>query len=121
MTSEDGKDLLESLRGGGFGKLLEQAQGLQAKMAEVQQRLGRIEVEGEAGGGMVKVTANGRAEVVRVEIEESLFRPEDRTMVQDLIVVATNNAMQKAKALASSEMSALTGGLGLGNLPGFGP
>jgi DNA-binding YbaB/EbfC family protein len=92
---------------GDIGKLLEQAQGLSKSMAAAQERLGRVSVVGEAGGGMVKVEVNGRQEVVKIDIEAEILRPEDRQMVQDLLVVAVNQGLERAKGLAAGELGAL--------------
>lgn len=108
---------------GNLANLLKGAQELQKKMAEVQERLAAETVEGSAGGGMVRIVANGRGEVVQIEIEPSLMNAEDREMLQDLVVAATNQALARAREQMQNEMTGLLGGLklppGMMNLPGF--
>lgn len=107
----------------GFGKLgdlsnlMKSAQEMQQKLAEIQERLADMTVVGDSGGGMVRVVASGKQEIISIEIDESLFT-EDREMTQDLVVAATNIALTKARELAQREMSAIVGNLppGLGDL-----
>ena len=96
-----------------LGNLMKQAQQMQEKMAEMQARLGDIEVAGAAGGGMVQVTLNGKGEMRRVRIDPSLAKPEDVTVLEDLLVAASNDARVKVEALAQDEMRKITGGLPL--------
>jgi DNA-binding YbaB/EbfC family protein len=98
---------------GDMAKLMKQAQEFQAKMTEVQDRLESIEVTGEAGAGLVKVTATAKGAVRAVAIDPSLFRPEEREGVEDLIVAAIQDAQARASAAAQSEMGRLTEGLDL--------
>jgi DNA-binding YbaB/EbfC family protein len=98
---------------GDMAKLMKQAQEFQAKMTEVQDRLESIEVTGEAGAGLVKVTATAKGAVRAVAIDPSLFRPEEREVVEDLIVAAIQDAQARASAAAQSEMGRLTEGLDL--------
>jgi nucleoid-associated protein EbfC len=98
---------------GDMGKLMQQAQEMQAKMAEVQARLDTMEVEGEAGAGLVRATASGKGELRRLSIDPSLFKPEEREVVEDLIVAAVKEAMTRAQAAAQAEMAKLTEGLNL--------
>ncbi len=112
MSDEDKRaGMPEGLQG-----LLEQAQGMQKRLAEVQSELARRTAVGEAGGGMVRVTVNGRNEVLRVEIEPEVIDREEREMLQDLVVAATNAAMQTAAEMVAREMGKVTGGL---NIPGL--
>lgn len=99
-----------------IGKLMKQAQQMQAKMAELQEELARTEFEVSSGGGMVTVRMNGQQEVLAVKIEEEVFAEGDREMLEDLIVAAINEARQKAADLAKEQMSSLTGGM---NIPGL--
>ena len=106
--------------GGGFGdmgQMLKAAQDMQAKMGEVQERLGSITVDGEAGAGMVRATATARGEVTALTIDPTIFRPEDKEVVEDLIVAAITDAQAKAKARSQEEMGRVAEGLGLP--PGF--
>ena len=97
---------------GNFGNMMKQAQQLQASMQKAQEEIAALEVSGEAGGGMVKVTVNGRHEVKRVQIEPSLMG-EDREMLEDLIAAAMNDAVRKAEAASQAKMAGLMGGLQL--------
>ena len=98
---------------GDMGKLMKQAQEMQSKMTEAQERLGSIEVEGEAGAGMVKAIATARGDLKRLDIDPSLFNPEDKEVVEDLIVAAVKDAQEKAAETAQSEMAKVTEGLPL--------
>jgi nucleoid-associated protein EbfC len=100
----------------GLGKMMKQAQQLQAKMLKLQEELADKTVETSAGGGMVKVVANGRQQLVSIQIEKEVVDPEDVEMLQDLILAAANDALTKAQEMAAEEMNKLTGGL---NLPGM--
>lgn len=96
-----------------LGALMKQAQQMQAKMAELQQQLASMEVTGASGGGMVKVTLNGKSEARRVSIDQSLFEEKDREVLEDLILAAFNDARSKAEAANKEKMAELTGGLTL--------
>lgn len=99
-----------------MGKLMKQAQQLQTKMAKLQEELGDKTIEASAGGGMVKVIANGRQEIVSIGIEKEVVDPEDVDMLQDLILAAVNEALTRSQSMVSEQMSKLTGGL---NIPGL--
>ncbi|MEL6363372.1 MAG: YbaB/EbfC family nucleoid-associated protein [Pseudomonadota bacterium] len=96
-----------------LGDIMKQAAGLQQKMQDLQQELERLEVEGQSGGGMVKVTLTGKGRAVRVAIENDLLNPEEGEVLEDLLVAALNDAKDKAEAKAAEEMKALTEGLPL--------
>lgn len=96
-----------------LGQMMKQAQQIQAKMAEMQSRLGEIEVQGQAGGGMVKVTVNGKGDLVKVAIDPSLLKPDEAEVVEDLILAAFHDAKSKVDAQVQAEMAKLTGGLNL--------
>ncbi len=96
--------------------MLRQAQQLQAKMAKVQEELKTLTVEGTSGGGVVKVTANGHQEVLAITIDKEVVKPEDAEMLQDLVLDAVKDAIEKSKALASQKLSILTGGM---KIPGM--
>jgi len=96
-----------------LGNLMKQAQQMQSKMADMQAKLGELEVEGAAGGGMVKVVVTGKGEARRLKIDPSLIVPDDAEMLEDLIVAAFNDARSKSEAMMQSEMSKLTAGLPL--------
>ena len=99
-----------------FGKLMKQAQQMQAKMAQLQEELAKTEFEVSSGGGMVTVRMNGQQEVLAVKIEDEVFSDGDKEMLEDLIVAAINEARQKAAEMAKEQMSSLTGGM---NIPGL--
>jgi DNA-binding YbaB/EbfC family protein len=101
---------------GGLGNILKQAQKMQEDLQKAQEKLAREEVVGEAGGGMVKVTMNGRHEVKRVEIDPSLMS-DDKDMLEDLVAAAVNAAAQKVGEKMQENMAGLTSGLPLP--PGF--
>lgn len=94
-----------------FGKLLRQAQQVQAKMAEMQERLAQRSVEASAGGGMVKIVMNGRHEVLSVTIDPEVVDPSDVEMLEDLVAAAVNEARGRVDEMVREEMSSLTGGL----------
>jgi nucleoid-associated protein EbfC len=96
-----------------LGNLMKQAQQMQAKMAEMQEKLAAMEIVGTSGAGMVNATVNGKGEVKRIKIDKSIVDPNDVEMLEDLIVAAINDARGKVEAHAASEMEKLTGGLGL--------
>ena len=100
---------------GGMANLMKQAQKMQQKMAEAQEQLGDVTVEGSAGGGMVTVKANGKQEVLSVKIEEEVM-DDDVEILEDLIVAAVNQALTKAGEAAQEKMNEAAGGM-LGNLP----
>ena len=101
---------------GGLGDMMKQFQKMQARMEEIQAELEKTEIEGTAGGGMVRVMANGKQDILSITIDKEVVNPDDVEMLQDLIVAAVNQARQKAAELANEKMSELTGGL---NLPGM--
>jgi DNA-binding YbaB/EbfC family protein len=98
--------------------MLGKVKDLQAKMKEAQETLGTIVETGEAGGGMVKVTINGKKQLLNVEIDEDLLKPSDREVVQDLIVAATNIAMGNIEGKIKEHLQQATNGL-LPNIPGL--
>jgi len=100
----------------GMGKMMKQAQQLQAKMLKLQEELAEKTVETSAGGGMVKAVANGRQQLVSIQIEKEVVDPDDVEMLQDLILAAVNDALTKAQEMVAEEMNKLTGGL---NIPGM--
>ena len=103
---------------GAMGDLLKQAQEMQSRMAKIQEELANKTVQGSAGGGMVHVTVNGQFNIMAVQLETSVVNPAEKEMLEDLILAAVNDGMRKARELASSEMSKLTGGL---KIPGLMP
>lgn len=91
---------------------------MQARMQEVQENLGKITETGEAGAGMVKVVANGKKQLVSIEIDPDMFKADDREIVQDLIVAAANNALEKVEEKAKAELQKSTEGM-MPNIPGL--
>jgi DNA-binding YbaB/EbfC family protein len=100
----------------GMGNLMKEAQKLQSKMLKLQEELAQKTVESTAGGGMIKVVANGRQQIVSIAIEKEVVDPDDVEMLQDLLLAAVNDALVKSQEMVSSEMSKLTGGM---NIPGM--
>ena len=96
-----------------LGNMMKQAQEMQAKMAEMQERLGDLEVGGQSGGGLVAVTLNGKGEVRTVKIDKSLVDPDDIEVMEDLIVAAINDAKAKVESTVQEETAKLMGGLKL--------
>ncbi|MDH3399990.1 MAG: YbaB/EbfC family nucleoid-associated protein [Chromatiales bacterium] len=97
---------------GGIGQLMKQAQQMQENMQKAQEELGRMEVTGESGAGMVKVVMTGKHEVRRVEIDDSLLG-DDKEMLEDLVAAAINDAVHRIERGTSEKMSSLTSGMSL--------
>ena len=97
---------------GGMGNLMKQAQQMQAKMAKAQEELAQMEVTGESGAGMVKVTMTGSHNVRRVEIDDSLM-DDDKEMLEDLIAASFNDAVRRVEEQNKEKMGSLTGGMQL--------
>ena len=96
-----------------FMGMMKQAAQLQTKMQELQAELDRIEVEGTAGGGMVTVTLTAKSDLKSVKIDDSLFKPSDKDILEDLLVAAHADARRKAEGVMQEKMKGLTGGLPL--------
>ena len=96
---------------GNIGQMMKQAQMMQENMRRMQEQLGTMEVEGQSGSGMVKITVSCKHEVRRVSIDPSLTA--DREMLEDLLVAAFNDAARKVEATTAEKMGALTAGMGL--------
>lgn len=101
---------------GGMGNLMKQAQQMQAKMAKAQEEIANMEVTGEAGAGMVKVTMTGNHNVRRVNIDQSLME-DDKDMIEDLVAAAFNDAVRRVEETSKDKMGSLTGGMQMP--PGF--
>ncbi|WP_459925192.1 YbaB/EbfC family nucleoid-associated protein [Desulfatiferula olefinivorans] len=101
---------------GNMGNMMKQAQKLQQKMMKLQEELAEQTVEATAGGGMVKVVANGKQQILSIAIEKEVVDPDDVDMLQDLITAAVNDALTKSQEMVSSQMGKLTGGM---NIPGL--
>ncbi|MDH3252272.1 MAG: YbaB/EbfC family nucleoid-associated protein [Ignavibacteria bacterium] len=103
--------------------MMKQLQKMQERIAKVQEELEAKTVLGESGGGMVKVTANGKQQIVKVQIDKEVVDADDIEMLEDLVIAATNKALEEAGKMAQEEMGKVTSGMipnipGL-NLPGF--
>ncbi len=99
-----------------MGNILKQAQAMQAQMAKVQEQASAKTVTGTAGGGSVTVTANGAMQLLGIAIDPEVVKSGDVEMVQDLVMAASNDALQKAREMMANEMKAVTGGM---NVPGL--
>ncbi|MBM6550327.1 YbaB/EbfC family nucleoid-associated protein [Marinomonas ostreistagni] len=101
---------------GGMGNMMRQAQKMQENMQKVQEEIGNMEVEGQAGAGLVKITMTGRHDVKRVSIDDSLFE-DDKEMLEDLVAAAINDAVRNIDATSKEKMAAATDGMPIP--PGF--
>ena len=99
-----------------MGNLMKQAQQFQTKMNKLQEELGEQAVEASSGGGMVSVVVNGRQELLSISIDKEVINPEDPDMLQDLIMAAVNDGINRSKAMVNDGMSELTKGI---NIPGI--
>jgi len=100
----------------GMGNLAKMAQQMQADMARIQQELESLQVEGSAGGGVVKAVVTGKQEMVSVTIDPSVVDPDDVEMLQDLVVAAVGDALMNARSTAEQKLARVTGGL---QIPGM--
>ncbi len=98
-----------------FNKILEKAKEIESKVKESQEKIKNIKAEGSSGGGDVKIVLNGDGEIESLKISDSLFK-EDKTLLEDLVIAAHNNAKNNLKTKTSDELSKVTGGFGI---PGF--
>lgn len=106
--------MLKGLGGiGDMAKVMKQAQEMQGKMEEAQNRLATIEVEGQSGGGLVTARATAKGELTGLTISDDLFKPEEREVVEDLILAAIKDAQSRAADAAQAEMAKVTEGLDL--------
>ena len=106
---------------GGMQGMLKQVQKMQAELQKVQSELVNLVVSEEAGGGMIKATANGQQEIISVEIDPQVINPDEKEILEDLIVAAVNKVLQAAKKAADEEMAKVTKGMippGM-NIPGL--
>jgi len=104
-----------------FQQLFKEMQKIQKKLEETQKQLEEKTVTVQVGGGMVTVTANGKQEIISIQIEDELINPEEKEMLEDLIIAGVNEALKRAKEMMEEEIAKITGGLkfpGL-NLPGI--
>ena len=104
---------------GGINKMIKKAQEMQNQMEKAQAELNSIEIEGQAGGGMVSVTVNGHKELVALNIDPEILN-EDKEMIEDMILAAVNQGLQNAGKVAEEKMNSITGGmLGKIKIPGM--
>lgn len=99
--------------------MMGKARELQEKMQRVQDEIAALRIEGASGGGLIAVTLGGKGDLVALRIDPSLLRPEDREMLEDLIVAAHNDARAKLETATQTKMQAMAGSLGLPGLPGL--
>ena len=100
----------------GFGNIMKQAQQMQAKLLKVQEELEELRVEGSAGGGMVKVIANGKQDVLEIKIDPEVVDPDDVEMLEDLILAALHEARANSQEIMNEKMKSVTGGI---SIPGL--
>lgn len=100
----------------GMGNMMQQAQKLQSRILKMQEEVADRTVETSAGGGMINVVANGRQQILSIAIDKEVVDPEDVDMLQDLVLAATNDALNRAREMVAGEMSKITGGM---NIPGL--
>jgi DNA-binding YbaB/EbfC family protein len=108
---------------GQLASLMKNAGKIREEMEKLQQRLGQLTAEGDAGGGMVKISVNGNQEIVSCKISDECMKLNDREMLEDLVRAATNQALERARQLAAQETGKMATGLGLPpgmGLPGLG-
>ena len=112
----DERDVMKGLPN--MSGMMKQVQKMQEKMAQVQQELEQKTVTAESGGGMVKVTANGKQTLVKIQIDKEVVNPADIEMLEDLVLAAANKALEDASKMAQEEMSRATSGM-MPNIPGL--
>ncbi len=101
----------------GMGELMKQMQAMQARMERMQEELAEKKIEASSGGGMVRVVANGKQEILEIKIDPEVVNPDDIEMLEELILAAVNQAREKASELQMEGLSGLTGGLKIPGLP----
>ena len=100
---------------GGMDGLYKQAQQMKKKMSQVQSEIDALEIEGESGGGMVKVVVSGKKTLISIDVNPEVMK-EGKEMLEDLILIATNNAIEKVDGISKEKMASITGGM---NVPGL--
>jgi len=99
-----------------YGEMMKQAKMMQKQMEKVQDELKGMQFEASSGGGAVKITVNGEQEVLKVKVNKDIVDPEDIEMLEDMVLVAVNDAIKQSKDEAKNKLAGVTGGL---NIPGF--
>lgn len=107
---------MQGFGGMNLGKLLKDAQGMQKKMAQVQDELKERVVEASSGGGVVTVKVNGAQEILDIKIDKDVINPDDKATLEELIIVAINEGLKKSRKMMEAEISKITGGL---SIPGL--
>ena len=100
-----------------LGEMMKQVEAMQGRMTEMQAKLEQAAVTGQSGGGLVRVTLNGKGAMTAVAVDPSLMKPEEKEILEDLVIAAHSDAKAKAEAMMAEEMKSVTGGLSLP--PGF--
>ena len=111
-----GRGKFPGMGGGNMGNMMKQMQKMQKQMEQTQKDIEKQEIEATAGGGAIKVVVNGKRELLSIDIDESVVDSEDIEMLEDLVLVAVNDALKKAEDIMEKEMGKLTGGM---NIPGL--
>lgn len=101
-----------------LGNIMGKVQEMQSKMKEAQEKLEFITSEGESGAGLVTVTVNGKKQIIKIEIDETILHPEKKNIIQDLTVAATNIALENIEPIIQEEIKKHTGNI-MPNIPGF--
>lgn len=100
----------------GIGKLMKQAQQMQKKLSQMQAQLEEMEMEGSAGGGMVKAVVNGKKELISLSIQPAVVKEEDISLLEDMVVAAVRQANEKVEAISREQLGSVTGGINLNSL-----
>jgi DNA-binding YbaB/EbfC family protein len=120
LIDKEVRNVLKGLGGlgnlAGMGNLMKQMQEMQSKLAEIEEELAEQRIEGTAGGGMVRVVVNGKQEIQSITIDRELLIPDELDLLQDMIVAATNQALEESRELRLEKISQLTGGI---RIPGL--
>lgn len=96
-----------------LGDMMKQVQAMQTRMAEMQAKLERLTVTGQSGGGLVKVTLNGKGSMTGITVDASLLKADEKEILEDLIIAAHSDAKNKSEAMMAEEMKSVTGGIAL--------